>query len=42
MAANALAPCVARTMAAMILTMQDNWFLVFHGERFQLPTPYQY
>ena len=35
MAADALAPYVAKSSAAMALTMQDEWVLVFQGERFQ-------
>ena len=37
MAADALAPCVARASASMVLTMQDKQLLVFHKERFQRP-----
>ena len=38
-AADALATCVARSSAAMILIMQDKQVLVIHEERFQLPVP---
>ena len=31
-AVDALAPCVARTSAAMVLIIQDKWILIFHGE----------
>ena len=41
MAANALAPYVARTSAAMILTMQNRQVLVLFEEGFQLPLLYQ-
>ena len=40
MAANTLAPCIARSSAAMILTMQDKWALVIYKDKFQLPVPY--
>ena len=33
--ADALAPCVARSSAAMVLTVQDNDILIFHEARFQ-------
>ena len=36
-AANALAPCVARSSATMILTMQDTHALDFHEEGFKPP-----
>ena len=36
MAADALAPCVTSSSAAMILTMLDKWDLVFYQEIFQL------
>ena len=39
MPVDALAACVARSSAAMILTMSDKWFLVFHQQEFQLPQP---
>ena len=39
MAADALAPCLARSSATMTLTTQDKWVLVFHWEGFQLPVP---
>ena len=41
MAIDALAPCVARTSAAVVLTMQDNKVLVFPEEEFQPPVPSQ-
>ena len=41
MAADALAPYVARTSAAMILTMQNRLVLVLFEEGFQLPASYQ-
>ena len=41
MAADALAPCIARTSSAMVLTMQDNCILVFYEERCRLPAPSQ-
>ena len=37
MAADALAPGIARLYAAMVLTMQIKWNLVFNEEGFQLP-----
>ena len=40
MAADALAPCVARTSAAMILIMENMQFLVLLEEEFQLPVSY--
>ena len=39
MAANALAPCIARSSAALEYIMQDEQVNVFHGEQFQLPLP---
>ena len=36
MGADAVAPCVARSSAAMVLAMQDNQVLVFQVEGFQL------
>ena len=30
LAADALAPCITRSLAPMLLTMQDQWVLVFH------------
>ena len=33
------APCIARTSAAMVLTMYDKWFLVINREGTQLPAP---
>ena len=40
-AADALAPnpCDARSSAAMILTMEDEWVPVFHEEEFKLNNP---
>ena len=37
MAADALAPCVARASAATVLTLYDKLVLAFHEEGFQLP-----
>ena len=31
--------CFARPLAAMVLTLQDKWGLIFHKEIFQLPVP---
>ena len=42
MADDDLAPYVARSSAAMILTMQVKQVLVFHEERFQLIVPSQF
>ena len=39
MSADALAPCITRTPATMVLTVLDKQFLVFHFEGFQLPVP---
>ena len=39
MAADALAPWIARTSAATVLNMHDNWILVIHKERFKLSVP---
>ena len=39
MAADALAPYVARSSATMVFTLWDKQVLVFHGERFQLTVP---
>ena len=41
MAADALAPSLARSSAAIVLTMQDGRVLVFHEEGFQLPVASQ-
>ena len=41
MAADALAPYVARTSAAMILTMKKRYILVLSEEGFQLPASHQ-
>ena len=35
MAADSLAPCDAKSSAAMVLTMWDKRILVFHNEKFQ-------
>ena len=40
MAADALAPCISRPSAAMILIMQEKQVFVFHQEGFQLPEPF--
>ena len=40
-AADVLAPYVARTSAAMVLILQDEWLLVFLDEGFQEPAPHQ-
>ena len=42
MVPDALAPCVARSSAAMMLTLRNEWILIFHKEGFQLPAPSQY
>ena len=39
MAADALAPCLARPSSTIVLSMQDKWNLGFHKEGFQLPVP---
>ena len=36
LASNALDPCVAKSSATMLLTMQDKQVVVFHKEGFQL------
>ena len=41
MVADALAPCVARTSAAMIMITQNRQVLVLLEEEFQLPVSYQ-
>ena len=41
-AADALAPCTARSSVAMILTVLDDWFLVFHEEGFEIDELIQY
>ena len=41
-AADGLAPWVARPSAAMVLNMQDKQVLVFHEEGFQLPVSSQW
>ena len=40
MAADDLAPCVARVSAALVLSMKDTQVLVFHEEEIQLPVPF--
>ena len=35
MAADKLAPCIAKSSAVMVFIMQAKRMLVFHGERFQ-------
>ena len=40
MVADALAPSVVRTSAAMILMMQNRQFIVLLEEEFQLPVSY--
>ena len=42
MATDALAPCVAKSSAAMVLTTRNLCVLVFHVEAFQRHTPSQY
>ena len=42
MVADALAPCVNKASASMVLIMQGKQLLVFHKEGFQLTVPYQY
>ena len=39
MAGAAQAPCVARTSAVMVLTMQDKQVFIIHEQVFQLPEP---
>ena len=39
MAADALAPCVARSSAAVVLTMHDKQVFVFHKEGVQAHSP---
>ena len=39
MAVDALAPCVTRSSATIVLNMQDKWILDFCKEGFQLPVP---
>ena len=41
MAADVLAPDVAKASAAMLLTLQDKEVLVIHKERFQLSSSSQ-
>ena len=38
-AANALAPCITRSSAAMVLAMQDKQVFVFHKVGFQIWVP---
>ena len=40
MADDALAPCVARSSAAIVLTMQESHVVVYHKDDFQLPGPW--
>ena len=42
MAADALAPRVMRTSAAILLTIQNKKVLGFHEEGFEVPAPYQF
>ena len=42
MGGEALAFCVARSSATMVLTMQDKPVLAFREERFQLPSQCQF
>ena len=42
MVADALATCVARSSATIVLTTQDTQVLAIHKKVFQLPVPYQY
>ena len=37
--ADALAPCIGRSSAMMVLVMQGKQVLVFTEKRFQLPVP---
>ena len=41
MAADGLAPCVAKSSEPRELTVQDKRFLIFHEEGFQRPLPNQ-
>ena len=41
-AADAMAPCVARPSAALVLTMQDKYIIVVHNEWYQWPGLYQW
>ena len=41
MTADDLAPCIARSSAAMVLIMEDEQIHVFHEVGFQLPVPSQ-
>ena len=40
--ANTLASQGTRSSATMVLPMQDEWLLLFHGEGFQPPESSQY
>ena len=42
MVVDTLAPCLTRPLIAKIWTLQDEWVLVFHRERFQLPGPSEF
>ena len=42
MSADALAPCDARSPAAVILTKQDELFLTFRKAGFHITTPSHY
>ena len=42
MAADALAPCIARPSTCIMLTKQDRWVLVFNEKGFQQPVSIQY
>ena len=37
MTVDVLAPCITRSSATMILIMEDEEFLAFHKEKFQVP-----
>ena len=41
MPADAMATCVAKASAAMVLTIQNKWVIVFQPESFHLPAPSQ-
>ena len=41
MIADTMAPCVARLLASMMLTMWGKQVLALHEEEFQLPVPCQ-
>ena len=40
MAADVLAPCVARTSKNIVLIMQDKQVLIFHDAGFKAPVPF--